>query len=70
MSLVKTLLALKQSNPYPTPVPKKKLDPRVLKALQELGRIGGQTRAKRLTPEQRREIARKASLARWRKKKA
>ena len=35
------------------------------KAAQELGRKGGQARAKKLTPEQRSEIARKAAKARW-----
>lgn len=30
-----------------------------------LGRKGGQTRAKRLTPEQRTRIAKKAAKARW-----
>lgn len=30
-----------------------------------LGRKGGQSRAKRLTPEQRKEIARKAAQKRW-----
>ncbi len=49
----------------------KKLDPRVLKALRELGRqgglIGGKLRAKKLSPQQRREIARKAARARWKK---
>ncbi len=30
-----------------------------------LGRKGGQSRAKRLTPEQRKEIAEKAAKARW-----
>lgn len=50
----------------------RKLDPRVRKAIQELGRqgglIGGKARAKKLTAEQRREIARKAAGARWSKK--
>lgn len=32
------------------------------------GRKGGVARAKKLTAEQRREIAKKAALARWRKK--
>ena len=40
----------------------------------ELGRLGGLRgcvmRAKRLTPEQRSEIARKAAKARWQKKKS
>lgn len=32
-----------------------------------LGRKGGQSRAKRLTPEQKREIAQRAAKARWEK---
>ncbi len=39
------------------------------KAAQELGRMGGQARAKKLTAEQRSEIARKAASARWRQKR-
>jgi hypothetical protein len=35
---------------------------------EETGRIGGFTRAKKLTPEQRRESARRAAQARWAKK--
>jgi hypothetical protein len=35
------------------------------KAAAELGRKGGAARAKRLTPEQRAEIARKAAAKRW-----
>jgi len=50
-----------------------KLDPRVLKAIQELGRqgglIGGKARARKLGAEERREIARKAARARWSKAK-
>ncbi len=34
-----------------------------------LGRKGGQSRAKKLSPEQRSEIAKKAAQARWTKKK-
>lgn len=37
----------------------------VEQALKELGRLGGQTRAKRLTAEQRSAIAKKAAEARW-----
>jgi len=33
------------------------------------GPKGGRARAEKLTPERRREIARKAALARWRKAK-
>ena len=35
---------------------------------QETGRLGGLTTARRLTPEQRRESARRAARARWGKK--
>ncbi len=35
------------------------------KAAVELGRKGGRARAKKLTPEQRLEIARKAAAKRW-----
>lgn len=35
---------------------------------EETGRIGGLTRARKLTPEQRKEIARRAAHARWGKK--
>jgi general stress protein YciG len=34
-------------------------------AAAELGRKGGKARAKALTPEQRREIAKKAARSRW-----
>lgn len=37
------------------------------KAAVELGRMGGQARAKILTPEERSEIARRAARARWKK---
>jgi len=51
----------------------KKLDPRVMKAIRELGRqgglIGGKARARKLTAEQRREIARKGARARWKKER-
>ena len=39
------------------------LTPRML---QRIRRLGGQARMARLTPKQRRELARKAALARWR----
>lgn len=35
------------------------------KAAQALGRKGGAARAKKMTPEQRAEIARKAAAKRW-----
>ncbi len=37
------------------------------KAAVELGRKGGKARAKKMTPERRREIARNAARARWRR---
>ncbi len=39
------------------------------KAASILGRSGGIARAKKMTPERRREIARNAALARWAKKR-
>lgn len=36
---------------------------------EDYGRKGGKARAARLSPERRKEIARKAALARWRRKK-
>ena len=35
------------------------------KAAMELGRKGGKARAAKMTPERRKEIARKAALERW-----
>lgn len=52
----------------PKPEPEREKNP----AAVALGRLGGQkggtARAKTLTPEQRSESARKAALARWKKK--
>jgi hypothetical protein len=39
------------------------------KAAQELGRKGGKARAEALTPEQRREVAKAAAEARWKRSK-
>ena len=38
------------------------------KAAQALGRKGGKARAEKMTPERRREIAKKAAASRWGKK--
>ncbi len=38
------------------------------KAAVELGRKGGQARAKKLTSDERRQIAKKAAKARWKKR--
>ena len=43
----------------------KHLDDGKDKAAQELGRKGGQARAKKLSKERRAEIARKAAASRW-----
>ena len=56
----------------------KKMHPRKLKATSGqiseaarlFGRMGGKARVARMTPEQRREAARKAVLARWARAKA
>jgi hypothetical protein len=37
------------------------------KAAQALGRKGGAARAKKMTPEQRADVARKAAKSRWKK---
>ena len=41
------------------------IDPKKSAAAMELGSRGGKARASRLTPEQRKEIARKAAIKRW-----
>jgi hypothetical protein len=46
-------------------MPRKEKDPHAV----HLGRMGGKARLRKMTPEKRREIARKASLARWAKEK-
>lgn len=38
------------------------------KAAQEMGRKGGKARASKLTPDQRKEIAKRAAAKRWAKK--
>lgn len=54
--------------------PKDERPPEKNPAAVELGRLGGKkggpARAKKLSPERRREIARKAARARWEKSKA
>jgi len=37
--------------------------------VKEMARLGGKARAKKLTAKERSEIARKAVLARWRKRR-
>ena len=39
----------------------------VASAAAQLGKLGGAARAKKLTPEQRAEIARKGAAGRWKK---
>jgi len=57
------------TNEEPTTTPNDQ--PEKNKAAQELGRLGGlkggKARAEKLTPEQRKEIAKKAAQARWKK---
>ena len=48
---------------------KRKKNPHAVALGKIGGAKGGKIRAARLTPEQRREIARKAVLARWAKEK-
>ncbi|HUZ63393.1 MAG TPA: hypothetical protein VMU82_06740 [Acetobacteraceae bacterium] len=39
----------------------------IASAAAQLGKLGGAARAKKLTPEKRAEIARKAAVSRWEK---
>jgi hypothetical protein len=54
-------------------MPRKKLPAEVLEFFRKQGakggKKGGTTRAKRMTPEERSESARKAVMARWEKQK-
>jgi hypothetical protein len=43
---------------------------KVMVDLVDVGRKGGQARAKKLSPKERSESARKAAKARWEKKKS
>lgn len=45
------------------------LDDKNKRAASLLGKLGGKARAKALTPERRREIARNAARARWKNRK-
>jgi hypothetical protein len=47
---------------------RQKLPDDVLNYFRKHGRAGGKKRAERLSPERRREIARKAIQTRWKKK--
>jgi hypothetical protein len=51
---------------YYGPVSRKQKNP----AAVTLGSLGGKARAKKLSPERRREIARKAIEARWARRKS
>jgi hypothetical protein len=55
------------SSPKPKPKPEITSEHRL--ANSRGGRIGGKARAASLTPEQRKEIAKKAAEARWSSKK-
>jgi hypothetical protein len=39
----------------------------ISRVMREMGSKGGKSRAKKLTPEKRSEIAKKAAAARWKK---
>lgn len=57
--------------PEPTPGTEQPAKNPHAQALGKLGGLkGGKARAKKLTPEQRREIAKKAAAARWKKNHA
>jgi hypothetical protein len=60
-SLAKQIVDEATGAAEPTPKPEKNM------ARSKGGKVGGKARADALTPERRREIARKASEARWAK---
>ncbi len=49
-------------------VPDDERNPKAVESGRLGGRKGGKTRAERLTPEERSEIARRAAAARWRQR--
>lgn len=62
----------KRKNPAAVALAKRRLVVQTKERRQEISRagglVGGQARAKNLTPAERKEIARKAAAARWGKK--
>jgi len=45
------------------------MTPQLRKFFQAIGKMGGRKTAQRMSPEERREQARKAATARWKKSK-
>jgi hypothetical protein len=66
---MKKYLDYSQAVTYSFFVPKKRKNPAAVALGRKGGLKGGPARAKKLTPEQRSESARKAVLARWAKVK-
>jgi hypothetical protein len=52
----------------PDPNPDEGKDPAAVELGRQGGKMGGKARPEKLTPEQRRLIARKAAQSRWRKR--
>lgn len=59
-----------EATDQPKPEPKAEKNPAAVALGRLGGKKGGLARAKKLTPEQRQEIARKAAQARWERKGA
>ena len=63
------LEATKDETPEPPPVPHPGKNPHAVALGRAGGKKGGPARAARLTPEERKAIAKKAAAARWKKNK-
>lgn len=63
--LAKAIVDEATADPKPEPVDTR--DPAAVSLGRRGGLVGGKARAAKLTPEQRREIAKKAAAARWQK---
>jgi len=67
--LAKKIVDLATEGEPETPAPEDTRNPHAVALGRLGGKKGGKARAESLTPEQRKEIARKAAKARWEKKK-
>lgn len=67
-SIIKAVVDERSGPEHPADKPTKEKNPAAV-ALGRLGGLkGGRARASKLTPDERKEIARKAAMARWKNK--
>jgi hypothetical protein len=67
-TLAKSIVDEATGEAPPEPEPETEKDPAAVALGRKGGLKGGKSRARKLSPEQRREIAKKAASARWQKK--